>query len=142
MRFFERKCKSTREQKEQGRKIAINHGLPKTLNELPSGIHSYERRFPIKRVIGYKVVYNSINTYKIIFQDKKLFEKKCRELEIIPVYKGDYISLDSFPRRNIIKEEIVGGVFQNGVKSIEKKAYFDILEYIKLSISDGDGKQD
>ena len=141
MRFFERKYKSTREQKEQGRKIAISHGLPKTLNELPSGIHSYERRFPIKRVIGYKVVYNSINTYKIIFQDKKLFEKKCRELEIIPVYKGDYISLDSFPRRNIIKEEIVGGVFQNGVKSIEKKAYFDILEYIKIPISDGDGKQ-
>ncbi len=141
MRFFERKYKSTREQEEQGRKIAINHGLPKTLNELPSGIHSYERRFLIKRVIGYKVVYNSVNTYKIIFQDKKVFEKKCRELEIIPVYKGDYISMDSFPRRNIIKEEIVGGVFQNGVKSIEKKAYFDILEYIKLPISDGDGKQ-
>ena len=141
MRLFERKYKSTREQKEQGRKIAKNHGLPKILSELPSGIHSYERRFIISRVIGYKMVYDSINTYKIIFQDKKLLEKKCRELGMIPVFKGDYISLDSFPRRNIIKDEIISEVFRNGVRAIEKRSYFDILEYIKLPGGDGNGNQ-
>jgi len=139
MKLFKRKYKSTRKEKEQGMKIAINHGLPEILSKLPSGIHSYERRFIIKRVIGYKMVYNSINTYKIIYHDKKLLEKKCAELGIIPVFRGDYISLDSFPRRNIIKEEIISEVFQNGVKTIGKKSYFDILEYIKLPIRDSSG---
>ena len=136
MRFFERKYKSTREQKELGRKAAIKHGLPEILSELPSGIHSYERRFIIQRVVGYKTVYESINTYKIVLKDKKLLEKKCRELSIIPVFKGDYISLDNFPRRNIIKEEIISEVFGNGMRTFEKKSYFDILEYIKLPGSD------
>jgi len=130
MRFFERKYRSSGEQKEQGRKIAINHGLPKILSELPSGIHSYERRFTINRVVGYKTVYESINTYKIVLKYKKVLEKECLKLGIIPVFKGDYISLDSFPHRNIIKEQIIGEVFRDGVKTIEKKSYFDILEYI------------
>lgn len=133
MRFFERKYKATREQKELGRKIAIEHGLPEILSELPSGIHSYERRFLINRVVGYKMVYESINTYKIVLKEKKLIEKKCRELGIVPVFKGDYISLDNFPRRNIIKEEIIGEVFGRDMKTLEKKSYFDILEYIMFS---------
>jgi hypothetical protein len=97
---------------------------------LPSGIHSYERRFTINRVVGYKTVYESINTYKIVLKDKKFLEKECLKLGIIPVFKGNYISLDSFPRRNIIKEEIISEVFRDGLKTIEKKSYFDILEYI------------
>jgi len=130
MSFFERKYRSTGKQKEQGRKIALNHGLPKILSELPSGIHSYERRFTINRVVGYKTVYESINTYKIVLKDKKFLEKECLKLGIIPIFKGNYISLDYFPRRSIIKEEIISEVFQDGLKTIEKKSYFDILEYI------------
>lgn len=130
MSFFERKYRSTGKQKEQGRKIALNHGLPKISSELPSGIHSYERRFTINRVVGYKTVYESINTYKIVLKDKKFLKKECLKLGIIPVFKGNYISLDSFPRRNIIKEEIISEVFRDGLKTIEKKSYFDILEYI------------
>jgi len=130
MRFFERKYILTGAQKEQGRKIALKHCLPKILRELPSGIHSYERRFTINRVVGYKTVYESINAYKIVLKEKNFLEKECLKLGIIPVFKGDYICLDSFPRRNIIKEEIVGEVFRDGVKTIEKKLYFDILEYI------------
>ena len=132
MSFFERKYRSTGKQKEQGRKIALNHGLPKISSELPSGIHSYERRFTINRVVGYKTVYESINTYKIVLKDKKFLEKECLKLGIIPVFKGDYITLDSFPRRNIIKEEIISEVFRDGLKTIEKKSYFDILDYITL----------
>ena len=130
MSFIERKCKSTGKQKAQGRKIALNHGLPKILSELPPGIHSYERRFTITRVLGYKNVYESINTYKIVLKDKKFLEKECLKLGIIPVFKGNYISLDSFPRKNIIKEEIINEVFRDGLKTIEKKSYFDILGYI------------
>jgi hypothetical protein len=130
MSFLERKYRSTRKQKEQGRKIALNHGLPKILRELPPGIHSYERRFIITRVLGYKTVYESINTYKIVLKDKKFLEKECLKLGIIPVFKGNYISLDSFPRKSIIKEEIISEAFRDGLKTIEKKSYFDILEYI------------
>jgi hypothetical protein len=52
---------------------------------------------------------------------KKVLEKECLKSGIIPVFKGDYISLDSFPHRNIIKEKIIGEVFRDGVKTIEKK---------------------
>lgn len=132
MRLFERRYKATKEKKEQGRKIAKDHGLPKILNELPPGGHSYEKRFLIERVVGYKSVYDSLNTYKILARDKKGIEKECAKLGIIPVFQGDYITLASFPWRNIIKEEIIGEVFRDGVKAIEKKIYFDILHYIKL----------
>jgi len=130
MRLFERKYRATREQKDRGRKIALDHGLPKILCELPPGTHSYERMFTIKRVSGFKVTIDSINTYKLVSQDKKRLEKKCEELGIIPIFEGDHISLDFFPRRNIIKEEIMRVLFQNGVKTIQKRSYFDILDYI------------
>ncbi|MBE9522482.1 MAG: hypothetical protein IME95_04760 [Proteobacteria bacterium] len=130
MRLFERKYRATHGQKDQGSKIALDHGLPKILRELPPGTHSYERMFMLKRVSGFKTTIDSINTYKVISQDKKRLEKKCGELGIIPVFEGDYISLDSFPRRNIIKEEIMHVLFRNGVKTIQKKSYFDILDYI------------
>lgn len=84
----------------------------------------------IERVSGFKTTIDSINTYKVISEDRKRLKKRCGQLGIIPVFKGDYISLDSFPRRNIIKEEIMCVLFQNGVKSIRKKSYFDILDYI------------
>ena len=130
MRFLERRYKSTREERERGRKIALDNGLLKIQRDLPSGTHSYERRFTVKRVVGYKTVYDSINTHKIMSSAKNALEKKCQELGIIPVFKGDYITLASFPRRNIIQEEIIGEVFRNGVKTLEKKSYFDILDYI------------
>jgi hypothetical protein len=130
MRLFERKYRATHGQKDQGRKIAFDHGLPKILRDLPPGTHSYERMFMITRVSGFKVTIDSVNTYKLISQDRKRLEKKCGELGIIPVFEGDYISLDTFPRRNIIKEEIMHVLFQNGVKTIQKKSYLDILDYI------------
>jgi hypothetical protein len=130
MRLFKQKYRATQKQKERGRKIALDHGLPKILRKLPPGTHSYERMFTIKRVSGFKATIDSINTYKLISQDKKRLEKKCRELGIIPVFEGDYITLDSFPRRNSIKEEIMSVLFQNAVKTIQKKSYFDILDYI------------
>lgn len=130
MRLFEPKYRATHGQKDQGSKIALDHGLPKILRELPPGTHSYERMFMLKRVSGFKATIDSINTYKVISQDKKRLEKKCRESGIIPVFEGDYISLDSFPRRNIIKEEIMRVSFRKGVKTIQKKSYFDILNYI------------
>jgi hypothetical protein len=130
MRLFKQKYRATQNQKDRGRKIALDHSLPKILRELPPGTHSHERMFMIKRVTGFKATIDSINTYKLISQDKKRLEKKCRELGIIPVFEGDYISLDSFPWRNIIKEEIMRVLFQNGVKTIQKKSYFDIVDYI------------
>jgi len=130
MRLFERTYRATREQKNRGRNIALDHDLPKILRELPPDTHSYERVFMIERVSGFKTTIDSINTYKVISEDRKRLKKRCGQLGIIPVFKGDYISLDSFPRRNIIKEEIMCVLFQNGVKSIRKKSYFDILDYI------------
>jgi hypothetical protein len=132
MRFLERRYKSTPEERERGRRIALHNGLPKIQRDLPSGTHTYERRFTVKRVVGYKTVYDNINTHKTISGEKKALERRCQELGIIPVFKGDYISLASFPRRNIIQEEIIGEVFRNGVKTLEKKSYFDILDYITL----------
>lgn len=118
MRLFERKYKATKEEKEQGRKIAIENSLPRTLSELPPGLHSYERRFIIQRIVGYTRVFDSIDVYKIACQDKKLLERRCKELGIIPVFRGDYITLDSFPWRNIIKEEIISVGFRGGKKII------------------------
>jgi len=131
MRLFGRKYKATKEEKEQGKRIARENNLPQILRELPPGLHSYERRLIIQRIVGYKRIFDSIDTYKIICQGKELLEKRCKELGIMPVFKGDYITLDSFPRKNIIKEEIIGIRFRGGKKIIEKKYYFDILEYIK-----------
>ena len=79
MRLFERKYRATHEQKDRGRKVALDHDLPKVLRELPPGTHSYERIFIVKRVSGLKVTIDSINTYRVISKDRKRFEKKCGE---------------------------------------------------------------
>jgi len=53
-------------------------------------------------------------------------------LGIIPVFEGDFVSLDSFPRRNIIREEIISSTFQARVKTVKKRSYFDVVDYIAL----------
>ena len=130
MRLFERTYRATIEQKEKGRAIALHHGLPRVLRDLPAGTHSYEQRFTVSRTMGYKTVHDSIDVYKVMTREKKKLEKKCRESGIVPVFQGDYITLESFPRRKIIQEEIVCAGFHDGVKIIEKKAFFDILDYL------------
>ncbi|MBW2340703.1 MAG: hypothetical protein JRF50_10240 [Deltaproteobacteria bacterium] len=54
---------------------ALDHGLPKILRELPPGTHSYERMFMLKRVSGFKATIDSMNTYKVISQDKNALRK-------------------------------------------------------------------
>ena len=130
MRLFERNYRATAEQKEKGRAVALLHDLPRVLRDLSAGTHSYERRFTISRTMGYKTVYDSIDVYKMMTMDKEKLEKKCRELGIVPVFQGDYISLESFPRRNIIQEEVVCKGFRDGMKTVEKRAFFDILDYL------------
>jgi hypothetical protein len=130
MRLFRRIYDATPEQKEQGRRKALEFGLPKTLGDVPPGGHSFTRVFTITRVSGYKIVVDSIDTYKIMVKEKEQLEKTCEGLEIVPVFEGDFVSLDSFPRRNIIREEIISSTFQGGVKTVKKRSYFDILHYI------------
>ena len=137
MRLFEKTYRATSEQKEQGRRKALACGLPKTLGDLPPGGHSFTRIFTITRVRGYKTVIDSTDTYKIMVKEKERLEKTCEGLGIIPVYKGDFLSLDTFPRRNIIREEIISSSFQGGVKTVKKKSYFDIVDYVALPHSAG-----
>ena len=132
MRLFRRIYDATPEQKEQGRRKALEFGLPKTLGDVPPGGHSFTRIFTITRVRGYKTVIDSTDTYKIMVKEKERLEKTCERLGIVPVFKGDFVSLDSFPRRNIIREEIIGSTFQGGFKTVEKRSYFDIVDYIAL----------
>lgn len=131
MKLFERHYQAADEQKKRGREIASDVGLPKPVDELPHGNHSYERIFSIRRITGYKAVYNSIDTYKVMSSEIRNVEARCRELEIRPVFKGDHITFHSFPRRNIIREEIVRVESRHGVKTMIQRAYFDILDYIK-----------
>lgn len=131
MKLFERHFPATDEQKKRGRDITSHVDLPKPVDELPHGDHSYERIFSIRRTTGYKAVYNSIDTYKVMSSEIRNVEARCRELGIRPVFKGDYITLHSFPRRNIIQEEIVQVESHHGIKTIIKKVFFDILDYIE-----------
>jgi len=137
MRLFKRIYDATPEQKEQGRRKALEFGLPKMLGDVAPGGHSFTRVFTITRVSGYKIVVDSIDTYKIMVKEKEQLEKTCEGLGIVPVFEGDFVSLDSFPRRNIIREEIISSTFQRGVKTVKKRSYFDILHYIALSPSGG-----
>jgi hypothetical protein len=137
MRFLERTYRATPDQKEQGRRKALERGLPKTLGEVPPGGHSFTRVFTITRVSGYKIVIDSTDTYKIMVKEKERLEKTCEGLGIVPVFEGDFVSLDSFPRRNIIREEIISTTFHGGVKTVKKKSYFDIVDYIALPHSTG-----
>ncbi|MBN2688378.1 MAG: hypothetical protein JXR85_09420 [Deltaproteobacteria bacterium] len=130
MKFFERRASASDERKERGRRIAARAGLPKTVDELPPGNHSYERIFSLRRIPGYKGVYNSIDIYGIMSGEKEVFEARCHETGIRPVFKGDYITLHTFPRRNIIGEEIIEVSSHQGVKTVVKKAFFDVLDYI------------
>ena len=131
MKLFERHYSATDEQKERGRNVALHFGLPQPVDELPHGVHSYERIFSIRRISGYKTVYNSIDIYKIMALRKRHVDARCCERGILPVFKGDYITLASFPRRNIIREEILQVETRHGVKTIRKKVFFDILDYIE-----------
>ena len=137
MRLFERTYKATAEQKDQGKRKALECGLPKTLGDVPPGGHSFTRVFTITRVSGYKNVVDSADTYKIMVKEKERLEKTGERLGIVPVFEGDFVSLDSFPRRNIIREEIISSTFQGGVKTVEKRSYFDIVHYIALPQSAG-----
>ena len=137
MRLFERTYKATPEQKEQGRRKALESGLPKTLGDVPPGDHSFTRVFTVTRVSGYKIVIDSTDTYKIMLKEKERLEKTCEGLGLVPVFEGDFVSLDSFPRRNIIREEIISSTFRDGVKTVKKRSYFDILHYIALPHSVG-----
>jgi len=137
MRLFRRIYHATPEQKEQGRRKALEYGLPKTLGDVPPGGHSFTRVFTVTRVSGYKNVVDSADSYKIMVKEKERLEKTCERLGIIPVFEGDFVSLDSFPRRNIIREEIISSTFQGGVKTVEKRSYFDIVHYIALPHSAG-----
>ena len=132
MRFFERKYESSKVRKNQAGKIALAHGLPRPLHDLPSGDHSYEKRFVIQRMSGYRMVVDSVDTYRIVSKEKKRLVEKCKKPGIRPVFKGDYVTLNSLPRRNVIQEEIVGVASRNGVKTIQKRSFFDILDYISL----------
>ena len=80
---------------------------------------------------------HSAHTYNIRVKQNQRLEKTCEGLGIIPVFEGDFVSLDSFPRRNIIREEIISSTFQGGVKTVEKRSYFDIVHYIALPHSGG-----
>ena len=137
MRLLRRIYDTTPEQKEQGRRKALEYGLPKTLGDVPPGGHSFTRVFTITRVRGYKNVVDNADTYKIMVKEKERLQKTCEVLGIIPVFEGDFVSLDSFPRRNIIREEIISSTFQGGVKTVEKRSYFDIVHYIALPHSAG-----
>jgi hypothetical protein len=130
MRLFKRIYDATLEQKAQGRRKALDFGLPKTLGDVAPGGHSFTRVFTVTRVSGYKIVVDSTDTYKIMVKEKEQLEKTCEGLGIVPVFEGDFVSLDSFPRRNIIREEIISSTFQGGVKTVKKRSYFDILHYI------------
>lgn len=130
MKLFRQICRATERQKERGREIARKHGLPGITGDLPPGSHSFEKTFMVTRKVGYKTVLDSIDTYRTLTREKETLEKRCRQLEIIPVFEGDYITLESFPRRNIIKEEIIAVTSHRGVKIIEKRSYFEILAYI------------
>ena len=132
MRLFERTYNATPEQKEQGRRKARECGLPKTLGDVPPAGHSFTRLFTVTRVSGYKIVIDSTDTYKIMVKEKERLEETCERLGLVPVFEGDFVSLDSFPRRNIIREEIISSSFRDGVKTIEKRSYFDIVYYIAL----------
>jgi len=132
MRLFERTYRATPEQKKKGRRKALECGLPKTLGDVPPGGHSFTRVFKITRVRGYKIVVDSTETYKIMVKEKERLEKTCERLGIVPVFEGDFVSLDSFPRRNIIREEIISSTFQARVKTVKKRSYFDIVDYIAL----------
>lgn len=132
MKLLKKTPGATERQKEDGRFIAGEHKLPVILRDLPQGCHSCEMRFRVARAMGYRAVHDSVDTYRIISSEKKRLENRCRELGIMPVFAGDYITLDSFPHRNIIHERIEDVRFENGVKTLNKISYFDILDYIKL----------
>jgi hypothetical protein len=132
MKLFHRKHTGTDQEQRQGKYIADHCGFPKTAAELLAGAHSYERIFSFTRKVGYKSVHDSIDTYKIVSREKDCLVKKCREAGILPIFKDDYITLESFPRRNVIKEEILNVRSCHGVKTIEKRVFFDILHYISV----------
>jgi len=130
MKFFERTHKGTVAQRHRGETIAAAHGLPTPVGLLPPGTHSSERMFTVTRQPGYKAVHDSVDTRAHMSREKARIEEHCHTLGITPVFKDDYITLDSFPHRNVIKEKIIAVRSCHGVKTIEKKAYFDVVYYL------------
>ena len=130
IKFFERTIKGTTAQRYRGEAIALAHELPTPVRLLPPGTHSFEHMFTVTRRLGYKAVHDSLDTRAHMTREKARIEECCHTLGITPVFKDDYITLDSLPYRNVIKEEIITVRSCHGVKIIEKKTYFDVLYYL------------
>ena len=131
MKLFQRRFEYLEDEKALGNRIAGDHGLPATVDDTPPGGHSVERRFTVFRSRGYKANIDSVDPYRVMEEERKALERRCAELGIRPLFRGDYITLHSFPRRNIITVETLGSSFHGGVKRLERKAWFDVLAYVK-----------
>lgn len=131
MKFLRRRYTATEMQLKEGKRIARDHGLPETVDTLPPGIHSVERRFTVYRAQGYKANVDSVDPRKILTYEMREIKRRCTALGIVPLFRGDYVTFHSFPRRNIITVETMGSSFDGGVKRLEQRAWMDILGYIK-----------
>jgi len=131
MKLFQRRFKYSEHDKDLGNRIAGDHGLPGTVETLHPGAHSVERRFTVFRSRGYKANIDSVDPYRVMEEERKALEKRCAELGIRPLFRGDYVTLHSFPRRNMVTVETLGSSFHGGVKRLEQKTWFDVLAYVK-----------
>ncbi len=132
MKIFQHRIDADEEAKTRGNEIARRNGLPSTVKELPPNKHSWSHICTFTRTLGYRRVYDSLDTYKLGKTEVNLLRRACARLGIIPVFRGDYITFDSLPRRNIVVEEFTGSSFRNGIKTITKHLYFDVEDYVSL----------
>lgn len=132
MKLFQRRYEADEKAKARGKEIARSNGLPPTLEELPPGEHSWSHTCTFTRTVGYRRVYDSIDTLKIGSEKAAQLRKTCKKLGIIPLFRGDYITFDSIPHRNIVVREFTGTRFSNGIKSVTMHLYFDIEDYLYL----------
>jgi hypothetical protein len=132
MKLFLRRHPATETQLEQGARIARDHGLPETTDRLPPGAHSVERRFTVYRARGYRENIDSTDPRGILQDEVRRVRRRCAALGLAPIFRGDYVTLHSFPRRNIITVETLGSSFEEGIKRLEQRAWFDILGYVKV----------
>jgi len=130
MKLFHHRIKVNSEERESARIIALKSKLPSIIKNIAIGEHSWQKTYKFTRILGYKRIYDSIDTYKEGMKEVELLRKRCKDLGIIPLFIGDYISLEYFPRRNIIHEEITDSEFSNGIKTITRNVYFDVDDYI------------
>lgn len=132
MKLFRRRYPATEMQLEEGGRIARDHGLPETADRLPPGVHSVERRFTVYRARGYRANVDSMDPRDILKDEMRRIKRRCAALGIVPLFRGDYVTLHSFPRRNVITVETLGSSFEGGVKRLEQRVWLDILGYVKL----------